>query len=101
MAPRRTRAQNVPKTIPVGRGARLTRSSRGRRLILIMLLVSRASQGQSHANAQLWGDDLQGLRVEPLGVDLHVAEGVGHFAGHLEVLGEVLHQTREPRAAAT
>src|SRR3970282_1175577 len=101
MARRTTTPKTAPRMNWVFMGTPLARSSLGRRLILIMLLVSRVPEAQAHAARQLRGDDLQVLRIVPLGVGFHVPEGVGHFAGDLQVLREVFHQSRQPRTPAT
>src|SRR5574337_178681 len=80
-------------------GALRTRSSRGRRLILIMSLVSGLPQGQPNAHSELRGNDLQVLRVELLRIGLDVLKWIGHLAGNLEVFGEILHQAGQARAA--
>src|SRR5512136_753439 len=76
------------------------RSSRGRRLILIMLLVSSLPEGQPHADRQLGSDHLELLGVEFLRIGLDLAQRIGDLEGNLEILREVLHQAGEPRAPA-
>src|SRR5512136_809706 len=81
-------------------GACRFRSSRGRRLILIMLLVSCLPQGQPDADRQLGRDHLEVRRVDLLGVGLELPQGIGDLAGDLEVFRQVFDEAGEPRGAA-
>src|SRR5512137_2655427 len=81
-------------------GACRFRSSRGRRLILIMLLVSCLPQGQPHADRELGRDRLEVRRVDLLRVRLQRPQWVGDLERDLEVLGEVFDEAGEPCGAA-
>src|SRR5512139_1230108 len=98
--PMASRATTHPK--PARRSLVLTgacrfRSSRGRRLILIMLLVSCLPQGQPHADRELGRDRLEVRRVDLLRVGLELPQGIGDLEGDLEIFRKVFDEAREPR----
>src|SRR5512136_1661572 len=100
MARRTTTPAKPPRRSLVLTGACRFRSSRGRRLILIMLLVSCLPQGQPDADRQLGCDRLEVRRVDLLWVGLELPQGVGDLEGDLEVFRKVFDEAGEPRGAA-